>query len=270
MYVEVEKYLLMLCKLRNAFIFSSILCNKNIVIVGAGLVGSLLAIYLAKRGYNIKIFERRSDIRTTKINEERSINLALSDRGLLALEKVGLTDEVKKIAIPMRGRYIHNLNCSTAFQPYGKKGQYINSVSRAMLNMKLLDIAEQRGVYIFFHEKCIAIDWRANKVEFENTASSQKAGVKADIIFGADGAFSATRLEHQIHSDRFEYHQFYIDCGYKELSILPSANGEFAIMKNALHVWPRKDFMMIALPNLDASFTCTLFFPFEESLLLHH
>jgi kynurenine 3-monooxygenase len=237
--------------------------QKNIVIVGAGLVGSLLAIYLAKRGYNVKIFERRPDMRKTKINTERSINLALSDRGLLALEKVGLADEVKKIAIPMHGRYIHNLDGSTAFQPYGKEGQYINSVSRAMLNMKLADVAKQHGIDIFFNAKCIAIDWSSNKVEFENTTSFQRTGKKADVIFGADGAFSATRLQHQLHFDRFEYHQFYIDCGYKELSILPDANGEFAIIKNALHVWPRKDFMMIALPNLDGSFTCTLFFPFE-------
>lgn len=237
--------------------------QKNIVIVGAGLVGSLLAIYLAKRGYNVKIFERRPDIGKAKINEERSINLALSDRGLLALKKVRLGDEVKKIAIPMHGRYIHNLNGSTAFQPYGKEGQFINSVSRTMLNVKLIDVAEQCGIDIFFNEKCIAIDWSSNKVEFENTALSKKTQMQADIIFGADGAFSAARLQHQLQYDRFEYHQFYIDCGYKELSILPGPNGEFAIMKNALHIWPRKHFMMIALPNLDGSFTCTLFFPFE-------
>ncbi|HEY6977102.1 MAG TPA: NAD(P)/FAD-dependent oxidoreductase [Chitinophagaceae bacterium] len=237
--------------------------QKDIVIVGAGLVGSLLAIYLARRGYNIKIFERRPDMRKTKINEERSINLALSDRGLLALKKVGLVDEVKKISIPMHGRYIHNLDGSTAFQPYGKEGQYINSVSRAMLNMKLIDFAGQQGISIFFREKCIGIDWSSNRIEFENTNSSQRTDIRADIIFGADGAFSATRLQHQLHSDRFDYHQFYIDCGYKELSISPGLNGEFALMKNALHIWPRKDFMMIALPNLNGSFTCTLFFPVE-------
>jgi kynurenine 3-monooxygenase len=237
--------------------------QKSIVIVGAGLVGSLLAIYLVKRGYSVKIFERRPDMRKIKIAPGRSINLALSDRGFLALEKVGLVDEVKKIAIPMHGRYIHNQNGSTAFQPYGKEGQYINSVSRTMLNMKLIDLAEQHGIDIFFHEKCVAIDWTSNKVEFKNTASFQKTAVRADIIFGADGAFSATRLQHQLHFDRFEYHQFYIDWGYKELSIPPDSRGEFAIMKHALHLWPRKDFMMIALPNLDGSFTCTLFFPFE-------
>jgi len=156
--------------------------QKNIVIVGAGLVGSLLAIYLAKRGYNVKIFERRPDMRKTKVKAGRSINLALSDRGFLALEKVGLVDEVRKISIPMHGRYIHNLNGSTAFQPYGKEGQYINSVSRAMLNMKLVDLAEQQGIDIFFHEKCVAIDWSSNRVEFKNTATFQKTGIKADIF----------------------------------------------------------------------------------------
>jgi kynurenine 3-monooxygenase len=176
---------------------------------------------------------------------------------------VGLVDEVKKISIPMHGRYIHNLDGSTAFQPYGKEGQYINSVSRAMLNMKLIDFAGQQGISIFFREKCIGIDWSSNRIEFENTNSSQRTDIRADIIFGADGAFSATRLQHQLHSDRFDYHQFYIDCGYKELSISPGLNGEFALMKNALHIWPRKDFMMIALPNLNGSFTCTLFFPVE-------
>ena len=195
--------------------------QKSIVIVGAGLVGSLLAIYLARRGYNVKIFERRPDIRKVKPNQDRSINLALSDRGLLALKKVGLVDEIKKIAIPMHGRYIHNLNGSTAFQPYGKEGQYINSVSRSMLNMKLTDVAEQHGVDIFFNEKCVGVDWSSNNVEFENVTSFQKTRIQADIIFGADGAFSATRLQHQLQSDRFEYHQFYIDCGYKELSIVP-------------------------------------------------
>jgi kynurenine 3-monooxygenase len=237
--------------------------QKNIVIVGAGLVGSLLGIYLVKRGHTVKIFERRPDMRKTNNSRGRSINLALSDRGFLALEKVGLVNEIKKIAIPMHGRYIHNMDGSTAFQPYGKEGQYINSVSRTMLNMKLVDLAIQHGIDIFFHERCVAIDWSVNKIEFKNTASFQKTGIKADIIFGADGVFSTTRLQHQLHFDRFDFHQFYIDWGYKELAILPTADGGFAMMKHALHLWPRKDFMMIALPNLDSSFTCTLFFPFE-------
>src|SRR4030095_875577 len=141
--------------------------NQNdITIVGAGLVGSLLSIYLAKRNYTVKIFERRPDMRREKISAGRSINLALSDRGLLALEKVGLAEEIKAISIPMHGRYIHHIDGSTAFQPYGKKGQYINSVSRATLNMRLMDIAEQYGVEIFFDHTCKSIDWKNNRIVF--------------------------------------------------------------------------------------------------------
>ena len=237
--------------------------KKDITIVGAGLVGSLLSIYLAKRGYKVSIYERRGDMRKEKMVAGRSINLALSDRGLLALEKVGLAEAIKEIAIPMHGRFIHNLDGSTAFQAYGKEGQYINSVSRATLNMKLMDIAEENGVKIFFNEKCTGIDWGKDTIEFENTKGKEVPPSKADIIFGADGAFSAARLQHQLQHDRFDYQQYYIDCGYKELTIPATLDGEFALKSNALHIWPRKDYMLIALPNLDRTFTCTLFFPFE-------
>lgn len=237
--------------------------KKNIVIIGAGLVGSLLSIYLSKRGYKVKIFERRTDMRNEKISAGRSINLALSDRGLLALERVGLVDEVKKIAIPMNGRYIHNADGTTVVQPYGKEGEYINSVSRATLNMRLMDMAEEHGVDIFFEEKCTAIDRKHSTITFESGESHHHRTVESDLIFGADGAFSAARLQHQLHHEKFDYHQFYIDCGYKELTIAATAEGEFAMHVNALHIWPRKDYMLIALPNPDKTFTCTLFFPFE-------
>lgn len=240
--------------------------QKNIVIVGAGLVGSLLAIYLAKRGHTIKIFEQRADMRKANIAAGRSINLALSDRGFLALEKVGLVDEIKNIGIPMHGRFIHNVDGSTAFQPYGREGQYIYSVSRGALNMKLMDIAEELGATFFFHNKCASVDWSSGKIEFKNALNNEQAEITADIIFGADGAFSATRLQHQLQHDRFNYHQFYIDCSYKELTILPNDQNDFALMKNALHIWPRKDFMLIALPNNDKSFTCTLFLPIEGNI----
>ena len=237
--------------------------KKDITIIGAGLVGSLLSIYLSKRGYKVRIYERRGDMRKKKMSAGRSINLALSDRGLLALEKVGLADEIKKISIPMHGRYIHNLDGSTAFQPYGKEGQYINSVSRGTLNMKLMDLAEQHGVQIFFNEKCTVLDWDKDVLEFENTSGANVPPARADLVFGADGAFSAARLQHQLRHDKFNYQQYYIDCGYKELTIPPAADGNFAMEVNALHIWPRKDYMLIALPNLDKTFTCTLFFPFE-------
>lgn len=265
--------------------------KKNIAIIGAGLVGSLLAIYLAKRGHRIRLFERRSDMRKASIAAGRSINLALSDRGLLALEKVGLADAIRSIAIPMHGRFLHLPDGSTTLQPYGKEGQYINSVSRATLNQKLMDLAEEQGIEIFFRHKCTDIDWNTNEITFENTldtppssglakpvsshqsqpapapptkqASPHLTKIKADLIFGADGAYSAARLQHQLQHDRFNYQQFYIDCGYKELTIPATPSGDFAMHVNALHIWPRKEFMLIALPNLDKTFTCTLFFPFE-------
>jgi kynurenine 3-monooxygenase len=237
--------------------------KKDITIIGAGLVGSLLSIYLAKRGHKVKMYERRSDMRKEKITAGRSINLALSDRGLLALEKVGLAEEIKKISIPMHGRFIHNLDGTTAFQPYGKEGQFINSVSRGELNKRLMDIAEENGVKVFFNEKCITLDWDKDVMEFENTSGVTVSSSKADLVFAADGAFSAARLQHQLRHDKFDYQQYYIDCGYKELTIPPTASGDFAMEVNALHIWPRKDYMLIALPNLDKSFTCTLFFPFD-------
>ncbi|HMK27100.1 MAG TPA: NAD(P)/FAD-dependent oxidoreductase [Chitinophagaceae bacterium] len=241
--------------------------KKDITIVGAGLVGSLLSVYLSKRGYKVNLYERRGDMRKEKMIAGRSINLALSDRGLLALEKVGLAEEIKKIAIPMHGRFIHNLDGTTAFQPYGKEGQYINSVSRATLNMKLMDLAEQEGVEIFFNHKCNTIDWKKNSISFELPDSGLRTH-DSELIFGSDGAFSAARLQHQLQHDKFDYQQYYIDCGYKELTIPATASGDpiaigFAMEVNALHIWPRKDYMLIALPNLDKTFTCTLFFPFE-------
>lgn len=244
---------------------------KDVTIVGAGLVGSLLSIYLAKRGHKVRIYERRPDMRRAQISAGRSINLALSDRGLLALEKVGLAEEIKKIAIPMHGRFIHNMDGSTAFQPYGKEGQYINSVSRGTLNMKLMDLAEQQGVQLFFDHKCVAVDWKKHSIGFESASRVESGAnttetVDFELLFGADGAFSAARLQHQLQHDKFDYQQHYIDCGYKELTIPPAANGDFAMEVNALHIWPRKDYMLIGLPNLDKTFTCTLFFPFEGPL----
>ncbi len=235
--------------------------NKNITIIGAGPVGSLLSIYLAKRGHKVSIYERRGDMRKETMVAGRSINLALSDRGLLALDKVGLSEEIKQISIPMHGRHIHNLDGSMAFQPYGKEGQFINSVSRGTLNSKLMDLAEQHGVEIYFNHKCTFIDWKTNTITFE-LPNSKLETQNPQLIFGSDGAFSAARLQHQLQHDKFDYQQYYIDCGYKELTIPAGPDGHFLIEKNALHIWPRKDYMLIALPNIDGSFTCTLFFPF--------
>ena len=247
--------------------------KKNTIIVGAGLVGSLLSIYLSKRGYNVKIFERRPDIRKEQMNAGRSINLALSDRGIKALEEVGIMDDIKKISIPMHGRFLHNADGSTAYQPYGQEGQYINSVSRGELNKKLMDLAEQNGVEIFFEHSFLATEStlmldnrRMEYAVFSNKNNTRKIPYETDITFGADGAFSKARLNYQLQHDRFQYQQYYIDFGYKELTIPAGKNGEFLLEKNALHIWPRGNYMLIALPNMDGSFTCTLFFPFEGEI----
>lgn len=232
--------------------------NKTINIAGAGLVGSLLAIYLAKRKYRVALYERRSDMRKVEMSAGRSINLALSDRGIRALEEVGIIDEIRKIAIPMHGRFMHNADGSTAFQPYGKEGQFINSVSRGLLNMRLMDLAEKHGVDIHFSKKLETANRDTNLWTFDDGTTAT-----ADIAIGADGAYSAARLQHQLHHNRFQYQQYYIDFGYKELLIPPAHNGGFLLEKNALHIWPRGNYMLIALPNTDGSFTCTLFFPFE-------
>ena len=237
--------------------------KKEITIIGAGLVGSLLSIYLAKRGYKVSVYERRSDMRTKKMIAGRSINLALSDRGIKALEEVGIMDEIKKIAIPMHGRQMHNADGSIAYQAYGQEGQYINSVSRGVLNCKLMDLAEAHGVQIFFNEKCEQIDWQKNNITFKHETNFKLSTFNFQLLFGSDGSYSAARLQHQLQHNRFQYQQYYIDFGYKELTIPAAENGAFGMEKNALHIWPRGNYMMIALPNIDGSFTCTLFFPFD-------
>ncbi len=237
--------------------------KKEITIIGAGLVGSLLSIYLVKRGYNVKVYERRSDMRLAKMIAGRSINLSLSDRGIKALEEIGIMQEIEKIAIPMHGRSIHNADGSLAYQAYGEEGQFINSVSRGELNKKLMTLAEENGVQIFFNEKCENIDWNKNEVTFLNSINDQHSTLNFEMLFGSDGAFSAARLNYQLQNDRFQYQQHYIDFGYKELTIPAGENGSFQMEKNALHIWPRGNFMLIALPNIDGSFTCTLFFPYD-------
>ena len=236
--------------------------DKPYVVVGAGLVGSLLSIYLAKRGYNVEMYERRDDMRKGNAGGGRSINLALSDRGWKGLEGVGIADEIRKIAIPMKGRMIHDLQGNTNLQPYGKEGQAIYSVSRAGLNCMLMDLAEKHGSKIHFSKRAKGISLKDNTVTFEDDAHKESA-VSAKRIFSTDGAFSAGRLQLQLGTDRFEYSQHYLDYGYKELHIPPTKDGGFAMEKNCLHIWARGTYMMIALPNIDGSFTCTLFFPFE-------
>lgn len=234
--------------------------TKHIAIVGAGLVGSLLSIYLAKRGYKVSVFDRRFDVREHQIDSGRSINMALSNRGIRALEEVGLSEQLKESAVPMHGRMIHDAGGNLTFQAYGKEGQFINSISRGSLNMVLISHAEKHGVQFFFEHRSTGVDLNTTEIAFQMHAAFIHK--KFDIIIGADGTFSAVRGSMQV-TDRFEYSQTYIEHGYKEFRIPPGEGRKFLLEKNALHIWPRESYMLIALPNPDATFTCTLFFPFE-------
>ncbi|MBP6334017.1 MAG: FAD-dependent monooxygenase [Bacteroidia bacterium] len=236
---------------------------KNIMILGAGLVGSLLSIYLSRRGYNVSIYERRPDMRKTEISAGKSINLALSDRGWKGLKGVGIEKQIRKIAIPMHGRMIHGIDKSLTYQAYAEKGQSIYAASRGVLNAEMMNLAEKSGVKIFFNERCASVDIEKKSARFENHLNNKITNVESDLIFGADGAFSVLRLNMQLSGERFEYSQNYLEHGYKELIIPAGHNNKFLMEKNALHIWPRGGYMLIALPNLDGSFTCTLFFPFK-------
>lgn len=237
--------------------------QEHIAVIGAGLVGSLQALFIAKRGYRVSTFDRRPDIRKAELVAGRSINLALSDRGWKALEAVGIGDAVKDMAIPMKGRMIHDVEGNLSFQPYGREGEAIYSVSRGGLNQILLEWADKNDhVSLHFNEKCKDIDLRTNQAVFKNTESGELSSHQFDRIFGTDGAFSAVRSRMQ-KTDRFNYSQEYLTHGYKELTIPPNADGTHKMEVSALHIWPRGEYMLIALPNLDGSYTVTLFFPFE-------
>ncbi|PCJ22400.1 MAG: kynurenine 3-monooxygenase [Flavobacteriales bacterium] len=236
---------------------------KTATIVGAGLVGSLWAVYLSKAGYKVKLFEARPDIRKADISAGKSINLALSDRGWKAIDAVGVGDEIRKIAIPMTGRIMHDTEGNLSYQPYGKEGQAIYSVSRGGVNSKMMDIAEENSAEIFYNERCTGAGLENGIVYLENTETGATSEVQSDLVFGTDGAFSAIRYNAMQKLDRFQYSQNYIDDGYREILLPANEDGSYKLDKNALHIWPRGRFMLIALPNEDGSFTCTLFMPFE-------
>jgi kynurenine 3-monooxygenase len=231
--------------------------EKKIIIIGAGLSGSLLAIYLAKKGIACDVYEARGDMRKTEVAAGRSITLALSDRGIAALREVGMDEYMLSDAVPMRGRMIHAADGQTKMLPYsGRAGEYINSISRGGLNVALINEAEKRGgVRFFFNEKCVGFDCASGEASFESGKT-----VKGDAVIATDGAGSAVRKEMLDGGvRRFNFQQSWLEHGYKELHIPPGKSGGFLMEKNALHIWARGSFMMIALPNADASFTCTLF-----------
>lgn len=235
--------------------------KKNIAIIGSGLVGSLLAIYLKRYGHKITVFDRRPDIRNIEFSG-RSINLAMSNRGWNALKTVGIEEEIKKIAIPLDKRAMHVIGKEQYFQKYGKDGEAIWSISRGVLNKRMIDLAENNGVDFRFEEKVWDIDLPRAVVYTGESEKGEWKEYPFDLVFGCDGAFSRVRHKMQRRS-RFDYSQDFIDVGYKELTIPANADGTHKLDKHSFHIWPRGKFMFIAMPNLDGSFTCTLFMPFE-------
>ena len=244
--------------------------ETNITVAGAGPIGALLAIILARKGYNINLFESRPDSRQHDIYQGKSINIALSDRGWLALEAVGIAEQVRKEALPMKKRVMHGVDGTITEQAYGKDDQAIWSVSRAGINEQLLNLAEKEAnVALHFEKRLTHVDFTSGCASFSFDVAQSKGHIEidADYIFGADGAFSKVRRLAQ-ETPRFSYSQSFMPQSYIELTIPANENetgdARFKMVKEALHIWPRKDFMLIALPNPDGSFTCTLFMNYES------
>ncbi len=234
------------------------MARATFTVVGGGPVGSLLAISLARRGYAVGLFEGRPDSRRTSVYEGRSINIALSDRGWTSLAKIGVGDGARRQAIPMTHRAVHGVDGALSRLPYGREGDAIWSVSRGGINEFLLDIADDEpGITTHFEHRLVDIDFLTATATFRRSDGSERV-VEADYAFGADGAHSRVRrLAHNL--PRFSYSQTYMPQSYIELHIPANADGSHKLEKNALHIWPRRDFMLIALPNQDGTFTCTLF-----------
>ncbi len=233
---------------------------KRIAIVGSGLVGTLLAIYLRRAGHMVHVYDRSPDIRSIKFSG-RSINLAMSHRGWKALDAVGIGDAIRAIAIPMEKRAIH-VEDSIKYQYYGREGECIYSLSRGVLNRKMIDLAEEAGAIFYFEHKVWDVTLATATLHIGETERGAWEDYSYDMVFGADGAFS--RIRHRMQRQSlFDYSQHFLQTGYKELNIPANADGTHKLDKNSLHIWPRGEFMLIALPNLDGSFTGTLFMPFE-------
>jgi kynurenine 3-monooxygenase len=237
--------------------------SETITLIGAGLNGPLLALGLAKRGFNVEIYERRPDMRRVPISAGRSINLALSTRGIHALKQAGLWNEMQKIVIPMKGRLMHSVQSELTFQPYGKDdAEVINSISRAELNIALMNAAEAGGVKVRFQQRCTGIDLNTGALRVRDEQAGSDTTLQSPVTIGCDGSASAIRSA-MLKRNRFSFSQQYLDYGYKELTI-PALTGEMhALETNALHIWPRGNYMLIALPNVDGTFACILFLPFE-------
>jgi kynurenine 3-monooxygenase len=241
--------------------------DDKILIIGAGLCGSLLALRLAQRGFMVNVYESRPDLRTTDISAGRSINLSLSGRGLKALRLCGMEAKAKEICIPMFGRLMHDTEGNTFSSDYsGRDNECINSISRGELNAILLDAAEaHENVALYFNKQCEKVDIENNIAHFVDYKTKEKFSVHADVIFGGDGAGSSLRKSYVAErAFLFSYSQAYLNHGYKELEIPADVSGKHQISNAHLHIWPRGDFMLIALPNMDGSFTVTLFLSYNE------
>ena len=242
--------------------------KEKILIVGAGLCGSMLALRMAQRGYQVVVYESRSDLRKSDISAGRSINLALSNRGLKALRMAGIEEKARELCIPMKGRLMHDVASNTFESNYsGRQGEFINSISRGDLNGLLLTEAEKySNVKIHFNTRCLEIDIETKIASFQSIDSEKQFTVQADVIFGTDGAGSSLRKSYEKQFPEFSVTQDFLTHGYKELEIPADINGNHIISKEHLHIWPRGDYMLIALPNMDGSFTVTLFLSYSEGL----
>jgi kynurenine 3-monooxygenase len=238
---------------------------ENMIIVGAGLVGSLLSVNLAHAGYKVRVYERNSDPRQINLQSGRSINITLSERGFQALDAVGVGDRVREFCIPVYGRIIHGQDGEITYQPYGNNNEAIYSIGRDDLTKELLSFAEKHeNIEFYFNEKCSDIDLPTATLNLQNLETGKISQVQGDRIFAADGAFSGVRRKMQ-QLKRFNYSQEFCDQGYKEI-IIPPRNDNWALDQNAIHIWPRGDFMLIGFPNLDKSFTLSLQLPYEGQI----
>lgn len=241
--------------------------NQTILIIGAGLCGSLLALRMAQRGYNIQLIEKRPDLRKYDTGAGRSINLAFSDRGMKGMKLVGLEEKVKQLCIPMYGRMIHDLEGNTFLSRYsGREDEYINSISRSGLNALLLDEAEKMdNITMVFNHNCLDVNLEEGIATFYDDITQREILLKGDVVIGTDGAGSSLRNSMFLSKKfLFSFSQNFLTHGYKELSFPPADDGGFLTEKGALHIWPRGENMLIALPNLDGSFTVTLFLAWNE------
>ncbi|MGA8201035.1 MAG: NAD(P)/FAD-dependent oxidoreductase [Candidatus Sulfotelmatobacter sp.] len=237
--------------------------SGKVTLIGAGLNGPLLAIFLLRRGFSVEIYERRPDMRRVRTSAGRSINLALSTRGIHALRQAGLWEKMRGITIPMKGRMMHSIAEQLTFQPYGKnEAEVIHSISRAELNIELMNAAEEEGATIHFHRRCQGCDLETGEIRVRNEDTREETNQKTEVLIGCDGAASALRAE-MLKLSQFDFSQLHLDYGYKELTIPAGPNGKPLLEANALHIWPRGNHMLIALPNIDGTFACILFLPFE-------